>query len=416
LKPPNHRQAIRCAHRLSHRILPGSPAEQAKIASPLRLSDQTGAGTGTGGDRRHEPAPPRPGPPAQESRLALARKRNQVSPPLRRLAARHLPHHRRSEKKLRDILDNAVSQIWAFDGQCYTYINRAFYLFTGLEPGENLTIAAWKDLVHPDDLPEAARVWTEAWAARAAHDNYFRLRGRNGEYRDFWCHAVPVFDEDGELSHFQGFNIDITEGKRAERNYQTLFREMLDGFALHEIVVNAEGVPIDYRFLAVNPAFERMTGLRAADIVGRTVLEVLPDTELGWIHTYGRVALTGEPAHFDEFTAALGKYFEVTAYRPAPGQFACIFIDVTEKKLAEAEKKKLQAQLQQAQKMEAIGTLAGGIAHDFNNILGAVLGYAEMAREDSRRVGGGAGPRQVLKPATGPRIWSNRSSPSAARA
>ena len=171
--------------------------------------------------------------------------------------------------------------------------------------------------------------------------------------------------------------------ERSEANYRTLFTEMLDGFALHEIVTDGAGVPVDYRFLAVNPAFERMTGLRAADILGRTVLEVLPATEPYWIETYGRVALTGEPAHFEEYTAPLDRYFEVTAYRPSPGQFACIFTDVTDKLRAEEEKQKLRVQLQQAQKMEAIGTLAGGIAHDFNNILAAIVGYAEIARDDS---------------------------------
>ena len=173
------------------------------------------------------------------------------------------------------------------------------------------------------------------------------------------------------------------ELERSEANYRTLFSEMLDGFALHEILVDEWGAPVDYRFLAVNPAFERMTGLSAADIVGRTVLEVLPATEPRWIKTYGRVALGGEPAHFEEYSAAIGRYFEVTAFRPAPGQFACIFIDVTAKRLAEEESHRLRQQLQQAQKMEAIGTLAGGIAHDFNNILAAIIGYAEIARDDS---------------------------------
>jgi len=122
---------------------------------------------------------------------------------------------------------------------------------------------------------------------------------------------------------------------RVEREYQTLFNEMLDGFALHEIVCDAAGAPTDYRFLAVNPAFERMTGLKREDIVGRTVLEVLPDTERRWIERYGEVALTGEPAHFESHAAALGKHFEVTAFRPATGQFVCMFQDVTERKLAE---------------------------------------------------------------------------------
>ncbi len=110
---------------------------------------------------------------------------------------------------------------------------------------------------------------------------------------------------------------------------------MLDGFALHEIICDPSGKPIDYRFLAVNPAFERMTGLKAEDVVGHTVLEALPGKETYWIETYGKVALSGEPILFEDYTAVFGKYFEVTAFRPAPGRFACIFQDITERKKAE---------------------------------------------------------------------------------
>jgi PAS domain S-box-containing protein len=117
--------------------------------------------------------------------------------------------------------------------------------------------------------------------------------------------------------------------------YRTLFSEMLDGFALHEIMCDTQGKPTDYRFIAVNPAFERLTGLSAENILGCTVLEVMPDTELHWIETYGKVALTGEPAFFENYSVALNKHFEVKAFRPAPNQFACIFADITDKKKAE---------------------------------------------------------------------------------
>lgn len=123
--------------------------------------------------------------------------------------------------------------------------------------------------------------------------------------------------------------------RKIEHDYQTLFREMLEGFALHEIICDTQGQPMDYRFLTVNPAFERITGLKAEQIIGRTVLEVLPATERHWIETYGRVALTGEPSFFESYTQTLDKYFVVTAFQPVPKQFACIFVDITDRKRAE---------------------------------------------------------------------------------
>ena len=103
----------------------------------------------------------------------------------------------------------------------------------------------------------------------------------------------------------------------------------LNGCALHEMIFDDAGRPADCRFLAVNPAFERMTGLVADEIIGRTVLEVLPGTEPHWIENYGRVTLTGEPFRFESYHAGLRKYFDVAAFRPQAGQFACVFSDVT---------------------------------------------------------------------------------------
>jgi two-component system CheB/CheR fusion protein len=129
---------------------------------------------------------------------------------------------------------------------------------------------------------------------------------------------------------------DITERINLEKELENLFVQMHNGFALHEIIQDETGKPIDYRFLKVNPAFEQLTGLSAKDIVGKRVLEVLPNTEAYWIETYGKVALTGNTITFQNYSSELQRYYEVSAYRPAPKQFAVIVSDITDRKLAEA--------------------------------------------------------------------------------
>ena len=180
--------------------------------------------------------------------------------------------------------------------------------------------------------------------------------------------------ETATLNLLEDLKMENAARKQSEENYRTLFQKMLNGFALHEIICTPDGQPNNYRFLAVNPAFEKMTGLNAEAIVGRTVLEVLPGTERRWIETYGKVALTGEPAFFEDYSAELNKHFEVTAFRPALHQFACLVADVTERKRAEIE-------LQKMQNLQSVGTLAGGIAHDFNNILMGVFGNISLAKD-----------------------------------
>ena len=150
--------------------------------------------------------------------------------------------------------------------------------------------------------------------------------------------AIPLFHA-GETEPYQAYTTfqDITAERRANRNYYLLFQEMVDAFALHEIICDENGEPVDYRFLAVNSAFEKMTGLVAENIIGKTVLEILPKTEQYWIKTYGKVALSGEPIQFENYSSEADKYFVVSAYQPAPKQFACTFSDITNRVRAERE-------------------------------------------------------------------------------
>jgi len=150
------------------------------------------------------------------------------------------------------------------------------------------------------------------------------------------ANAIPLFRK-GESKPYQAYATieDVTAQHTAESNYRMLFDKMLNGFALHEIICNDSGVPVDYRFITVNPAFEQMTGLKADDIIGQRVLDIMPGTEEHWIKMYGSVALSGKPVYFENYSAELDKHFEVTAFCPTPGQFACLFADITQRKQAE---------------------------------------------------------------------------------
>ncbi len=104
---------------------------------------------------------------------------------------------------------------------------------------------------------------------------------------------------------------------------------MTEAMSLQQIICNAEGKPVDYRFLLANPAFEVLTGLKRADVLGKRVRQVIPDIEESLIETYGRVALTGTPVHFNAYAASMKKHFSISVFSPQRGFFVTIFYDLT---------------------------------------------------------------------------------------
>lgn len=172
--------------------------------------------------------------------------------------------------------------------------------------------------------------------------NHTLLLSRDGREINISDSAAPIMDIDNDIRGVVLVFSDVTQAyearqrlRESEQKYRLLFENMMTGFALHEIILDNQGNPIDYKFIEVNPEFENMTGLKSENIAGKCVREIIPDVEQFWIETCSNVALTGEPCKFENYARAIGKHFDVWAFSPKRGYFATIISDITQRKHAE---------------------------------------------------------------------------------
>ncbi len=265
---------------------------------------------------------------------------------------------RESEEKYRKYIENAPEGIFVTDriGR-YIDINKAACAMTGYSKTEILSLN-FKDIISPTSistfelalvtLKETGSVQTET-----------RILKKDNTERWFSVLSTRLNN-----NTFITFCLDITDLRISQKRYDILFKEMQNGFAHHEMIFNDDGEAVDYRFLDVNPAFEAMTGLKAENIVGKTVLEVLPDVEPFWLKTYGQVVKTGEGISFSQYARPMDKHFSVSAYRSGENMFACFFTDVTEQKKAEKALKDSEAALNRAQEIGQLGSFTWNLANN----------------------------------------------------
>jgi PAS domain S-box-containing protein len=160
------------------------------------------------------------------------------------------------------------------------------------------------------------------------------------------------------------------EARLAAERYKSLFLNMTEGFALFELITDRDGEPLDCRFLDVNPAFQRLTGLSRPMVLGRTAREAIPGLEDFWVQSFGDVALTGRPARFEAFARPLGRHYDVYAFRPGPARFAVVFTDATERARTRQERECLVEFLR--------------LVNDSEDLVGLVNAAAAFFRKESR--------------------------------
>jgi PAS domain S-box-containing protein len=225
------------------------------------------------------------------------------------------------------------------------------------------------------------RVFTAEDRARGRPREEMRLATVHGRASDerwhlrrddsrFWASGelMPLRDAQGTHRGYVKILRDRTrqhEDGRRLREFQDRFRTLLEtvetAFAIVEVRFDAADRAVDYRFVEANPAFERQAGV---NLRGKWVTEFAPDLERFWFDTYGRVALTGEPANFESYAKAFQRWFDVRAIRvgePDERQIAIFFNDVTQRRMAEERLRASEALAREHAERVQLALAAGAI-------------------------------------------------------
>jgi PAS domain S-box-containing protein len=291
---------------------------------------------------------------------------------------------RGKEEHIRLLLHSTAEGIYGTDknGRC-TFCNPSALRILGYEREEELLGRNIHQLVHhtrtdgtayPDNECRIYRAYREGVRVHVEDEVFWKPDGSSVPV-EYW--SYPVL-EHGVVKGAVVTFIDITERRRSQEFIRDILETVDEGFLV---------IGRDHTILSANRALSRMVGAPFDAIVGRKCHEVLhgmpdPCSDATVECSVGMVFETGVPCmlvHTHRRPGLQDIQVEIKCYpaRDAAGRVATVImtiVDIT-------EKRKLEDQLQQAQKMEAIGQLAGGIAHDFNNILSAIVGYASLIKK-----------------------------------
>jgi PAS domain S-box-containing protein len=232
------------------------------------------------------------------------------------------------------------------------YLSENTINFIGYKEDEliNNQVLSYNDLI----LPEYQQmIWDkiqESIKADLPYEFEYQIVKKDGNIIWVWERGRSVKDKNGNLLFLEGFITDIDEKKKlqnaiseSEKKYRLLVEEMYQGLAVHQAIYDKNGNMVDYKFIDMNKSFENMLGIKKEDLLNKTVLEVMPETEKYWIETYEKVVKTGEPIEYENYSKEFDKYFHVIAYNNQLDQFATIVTDIT-------QQKKLQMRIEESEK------------------------------------------------------------------
>jgi PAS domain S-box-containing protein len=286
---------------------------------------------------------------------------------------------RESEARFRSISNSLPALLWMSDenGECI-FVNKTWTDYTG-RPLEDELGHGFVEDIHPDARHALAEQERTMFVRKEPLNTEYRLRGKDGQHRWFVDHSVPRYAEDGRYLGHVGVMLDVDERHRLEAQITTIVESTVDGL----ITIDEDGTILMFS----GPA-ERIFGYRAEEVLGRSVSMLMPEPDKSAHGSYIANYLRSGVAKI----IGIGREVEG---RRKDGTVFPMDLAVGELQTEEgrrgfigtvrdiSERKRLQDQLRQAQRMEAVGQLTGGIAHDFNNLLGVIIGNLDLGLEQS---------------------------------
>ncbi len=269
---------------------------------------------------------------------------------------------RKSEEMYRVLAENSDDLIYIIGrDDLVKYVNKAAARSLGLLPEE--IIGKPRSSFFSQEIADGQKCGLDKAfeTANIVHSERQANFGNGWMWQD--THLIPLKTDAGEVYAVLGISRDITERKQieealreSEEKYRTLFNSIDEGFCIVEVIFDEEEKPIDYRFLEINPSFEKQTGL--IDAQGKRMRALAPKHEDYWFEIYGKIALTGEPVRFQNCAEQLHRFYDVYAFRygrPENRQVAILFNDVIERKRAEESLRQSQSMLARAEKIANVG-------------------------------------------------------------